>query len=486
MTTTDTAAAPGVEEPQAAPDVLGEADAAARLAASTPGAVVAAAGRDPETGLPTRWHAYLVPEGLRTTDHRLFRVGSGIWRALPLALEWNREGNDHSKAVLVGKVETVERDDQGRLYSTGPFDLATEEGREAARLCDEEMLRWVSPVYELLASELVEFGVGGGSGDPFLDDLFGIGGGDDYDWYEEITSYRIMSVTMVTHPAFPQSVVAPEDKPLPEVEPMGEAPTVSPGVVAAAHAAGVDLLAPPAYFFEDPVVPCPTPTVVTNEGRVLGHLALWGVEHTAFPNTKIFAPRSRSGYAYATTGPARRTAEGTDVKVGHITLGTGHADLGFGYHETARHYDDTGTCVADVVWGEDQFGIWFSGALRPGVTPEQILVLRASALSGDWREIGGGLELVAALCVNVPGFPIVASGLVAAAEILAGPRVAYRHADEEKVPTALVAAGIVTHDPARSLALRLVALESQVASLRQAVEPALAASVEALRARLPQ
>jgi hypothetical protein len=40
------------------------------------------------------------------------------------------------------------------------------------------------------------------------------------------------------------------------------------------------------------------------------------------------------------------------------------------------------------------------------VTEEQVRALRASALSGDWRRHGTGLELMAALCVNVAGFPI--------------------------------------------------------------------------------
>lgn len=476
MTTTETPAPAGTDQP----DVLAEANAAARLAAAPPGTIVAAAGRDPETGLPTHWHAYLVPEGLRTTDHRLFRVGSGIWRELPLALEWNREGNDHSKAVLVGKTEAIERDSSDRLYGTGPFDLATEDGREAARLCDEEMLRWVSPVYELLSSELVEFGIGGGSGDPFLDELFGFGGGDDYDWYEEITSYRIMSVTMVTHPAFPQSVIAPQDKELPEVEPMGEAPTVAPGVVAST--APVDLTAPPGYFFSNPTLPLATPTTITQERRVLGHLALWDTPHTAFPNSKVFAPHSQRDYAYAMTGRLV-TAEGDEIAVGHITLGCGHADLNDDHHSAAAHYDHVGTCVADVVFGEDSIGIWFSGALRPGVTDEQVRILRASALSGDWRLIGGHLELVAALCVNVPGFPIVASGAEGQVLIL-GPRAGQRGQDAQQRQVSLVAAGIVPHDPGRAVVLRLLALEQEVRTLRHVMEPGLTASVAALRSRL--
>ena len=80
------------------------------------------------------------------------------------------------------------------------------------------------------------------------------------------------------------------------------------------------------------------------------------------------------------------------------------------------HYDNTGTAVADVAVGEDEFGIWVAGAIRPGATPSQVEALSRSSLSGDWRRIGGNLELVAALSVNTPGFPlaVVASGRVEA------------------------------------------------------------------------
>lgn len=82
-----------------------------------------------------------------------------------------------------------------------------------------------------------------------------------------------------------------------------------------------------------------------------------------------------------------------------------------------RHYDDTRSAVADVTAGEDAYGIWVAGALRPGLAPEQIRAFRASNPSGDWRPVDGNrLELVAVCMVNVPGFPVarsvVASGHV--------------------------------------------------------------------------
>lgn len=80
------------------------------------------------------------------------------------------------------------------------------------------------------------------------------------------------------------------------------------------------------------------------------------------------------------------------------------------------HYDNTGFQVAHVAVGEDEFGIWFSGALMPSVTEEQKRILRATPLSGDWRPFGGSLELVAALAVNQPGFTMAPVSLAASGD----------------------------------------------------------------------
>jgi hypothetical protein len=118
-----------------------------------------------------------------------------------------------------------------------------------------------------------------------------------------------------------------------------------------------------------------------------------------------------------------RTDEG-DIQVGQLTLAGGHASLQASADEAIKHYDDTASAVADVVAGEDQFGIWVAGSLRPDVTPSQIRAFRASSPSGDWRPINGRLELVAVCQVNVPGFPIAraitASGGVPGALVAAG------------------------------------------------------------------
>jgi hypothetical protein len=175
-------------------------------------------------------------------------------------------------------------------------------------------------------------------------------------------------------------------------------------------------VAPPDTWFEDPKLDGPTPLTVDDDGHVYGHIATFDVAHIGLPG-KVHAPKSRTDYAYFKTG-ALRVASGRDVNVGQLTLAGGHAPLAANAGAAVAHYDQTASAVADINVGEDRYGIWAAGALRPDIKPEQVRTLRASAPSGDWRPIGGSLELVAICQVNVPGFPVtrarVASGAITA------------------------------------------------------------------------
>lgn len=195
----------------------------------------------------------------------------------------------------------------------------------------------------------------------------------------------------------------------------GEDPNA--GILSTITAGGFPV-APPDKWFENPALPGPTPMVVDDDGRVYGHIATWGESHIGMAGS-VKAPHSPSNYAYFRTG-AVKTEGGNLVSVGHLTLSGGHADTRLDHRAAVKHYDDTNSAVADVAAGEDQYGIWAAGALRPDVTPEQVRAFRASPPSGDWRVIGGNLELVAACCVNVPGFVNVrAEARVASGAILA-------------------------------------------------------------------
>ncbi len=164
---------------------------------------------------------------------------------------------------------------------------------------------------------------------------------------------------------------------------------------------------PPAEWFADPKFNALTPLTIDENGRVYGHGAAWGTCHTSFVDTCTTPPREPSGeHAYYRLGEVL-CADGSRVAVGSITLGTGHAPIrSITSSQAAEHYDNTGTAVALVASGEDQFGIWVAGAIRTGTPEARVAELRGAALSGDWRRIGGALRLVAFLAVNRPGFPI--------------------------------------------------------------------------------
>ena len=183
---------------------------------------------------------------------------------------------------------------------------------------------------------------------------------------------------------------------------------------------------PPKAWFENPKLAHKTRLTVTDEGHVYGHLAAWGECHRDVAMREcVLAPRSQQGYAPFHLGTVL-TAEGEEVPVGKIVMDTRHANINLGYAAAALHYDNTGDEIAVIRCGEDEHGIWFSGAVVPEATPHKVAKLRRSPLSGDWRRERGSLELTAALAVNAPAFPV--------------------YSIEDDVQMALVAAGSVWVD----------------------------------------
>jgi len=383
----------------------------------------------------------VIPEGIESGDGRKFRKDSINLRELPLPLMWQiKTGEGHMGSVVVGRIETMERVEQGIGNAKGVFDTG-EYGKEAERLVREGFIRGVSADMDMFEAQEEELKAG--------EDKPGKVGNGKMD----ITKARVMGVTMVPKPAFQECKIflveeeneIQEDDVIPDgvyVEDVDPAEAAS--LVACGFVAGAIPVTPPKSWFVNPELKKATPLTVTDEGQVFGHIAAWHVDHIGLAyGTK--PPRSKSKYAYFHTGVVR-TDDGTDVPVGQLTLAGGHASLEASAAAAARHYDDTGSAVSDVHAGEDAYGIWVAGALRPSATPEQIRALRASAPSGDWRPIKGALELVAVCQVNVPGFPI-ARARVASGQVMA-----------------LVAAGASTlakmkSDPVSELAARVQKLE---------------------------
>lgn len=148
------------------------------------------------------------------------------------------------------------------------------------------------------------------------------------------------------------------------------------------------------------------PMRITEEGQVYGHIAGWNTCHSTWADQCTIAPHSATGYSHFLLGEVL-TDTGL-VPVGSLTIGGGHANGSLRMRPAIEHYDNATAAFADVSVGEDEFGIWFAGWVRPGTSEEMIHAARASKLSGDWRRnvSTSSMEMIAALAVNVPGFAV--------------------------------------------------------------------------------
>jgi hypothetical protein len=331
----------------------------------------------------------IAKEGQPTVDGRIFDKDSISWREPPIPFMFIRSNDPsgrggHKSSVAVAAITDIwkEKDEEGfaTVYGRGYFSM-DEEGQNARNLIKEGVISGVSAdVGGAVVEELAE------EGDPDIDGGLRI--------TRRIKSGEIVAVTGLPIPAFDDMKVS---------------------VTAAAVPDG---WAPPKAWFSNPGFVEPTALTVTADGRVMGHVAVWGTCHVGHRDRCVTPPRSKSNYQYFNVGQVL-TAEGEAVSVGRLTAGTGHAALEFGANPAAAHYDHTGWAAAFVHSGEDEHGIWVSGAVSPNATPEQVATLRAAAVSGDWRSVNGALEMVAVLAVNSPGFPVPRpkAGLIAGAQI---------------------------------------------------------------------
>lgn len=173
----------------------------------------------------------------------------------------------------------------------------------------------------------------------------------------------------------------------------------------AAVTAGAAAPLPPLDWFRQPDLDRLTPLTISDTGRVFGHIAGWDTCHVGLPGC-VTPPRSMSSYAYFHVG-AQETADGITLPVGTLVAGPTHCrDLQASFQAAQQHYDDPDAAVAKVMAGEDEHGIWVAGWMLPEAKEEAVRIFRSSPVSGDWRPIGGSLELIATCSVNAPGFPV--------------------------------------------------------------------------------
>lgn len=379
------------------------------------------------------WRAILAVEGSPTGDGRYFEPGSFTWRNLPLTLLYmpaTDEGHDGS--FPIGSVLTIERVEVGlgvaHIIGTGDFaDSTLPEVLEAQRMVREGHVTGLSVDTILKRYRLAPFDEGVSlvtedgqpvpPADPSLEEQYEAQDeGGAWVQIENVVTLRVQSAEIHAATVVPAGAFAEA-----QIEAVGQ--DARPALVAAA-VTPPEL--PPAEWFRDPGLERPTALTITQDGRIFGHLAAWGTCHIGMPGC-FTPPRSATDYALFRLGEVATTGGG--VAVGQITMATGHADLTASAHRAREHYDDTGVAVADVAAGEDPHGIWIAGAVRPGLDAGQVAALRAAKLSGDWRRYNGSLEMVAALAVNVPGFPV--------------PRGEFEPGEYEDEQVSLVAAGAV-------------------------------------------
>lgn len=394
------------------------------------------------------WEGVIAREGEQTGDGRLIEVGALRWDELPIPLRVAfKDVGGHDGAEVCGRIEAVERRDNGDIYATGTFDLGSAVGTEAYRQVSEKMSNGVSidtddVTFRIMAKADLAAADDDTEGSPEADEegRVKVASMSSSDEVTVIESARLRAATLVAVPAFASArVYAAGQAPAPaEPSESGEnadseadfarSEDADPLNRDALIAAAIPT-APPESWFKDPGLTSPTALVIEDDGRVYGHIAAWGTCHIGQIGKCVEPPTSPSNYAYFRTG-ALQTAEGTSVAVGHLTMDTGHAGPRDSASQAAAHYDNTGYVFADVAAGEDAYGIWVAGSLRPGIPAERVRVARSAPISGDWRTIRGSLELVGALAVNVPGFPVPRPrGLLASGEV-----------------KSLLASGVVAHD----------------------------------------
>lgn len=367
------------------------------------------------------WHGVLAPEGDPSGDARQFAIKALTSRDLPLPLKaMFIDDEGHKGSVVVGRIDAIFRDG-GLIKANGVWDI-TEDAEKARGMIERKMWRGVSVDLDAAEGEVVEASEGGKGS-------------------IEFSAGRVCSATLCAIPAFAEAFIrngsweqfANDPMPSGEMVEIPDWPGAAPAL--ALVAAGGPKLS--VEYFKNPMLTEPTPMSLGEDGHIFGHLAAWEACHIAY-EVCTTAPSSATDYAYFLTGQV--FSDAGPVAVGQITLGGGHADEKLGMRAAMAHYDNVSTAVADITVGEDDYGIWFSGKLRDGLTDKQVHQLFAAGPSGDWRGVRfrgmESLEMVAAHAVNVQGFPI--------------PRT--RFAMEGTRQVSLTAAGILAMDQAAEFA----------------------------------
>jgi hypothetical protein len=175
---------------------------------------------------------------------------------------------------------------------------------------------------------------------------------------------------------------------------------------------------------------------------------------------------SAAEYSYFMSGGTVTSREGERVKVAPIALYGGHADTDpdLDWRQVSAFYDDPAKVGCYVTIVDDEIGPFVSGFVKPGLADADVIALQAASISGDWRWITDGRELVGACAVNTPGFNVTLADGSKLAD-LPGP---HARAFGAEVRTLIAARGT----------------QEVAAAKRKTLTPATVAELQALTARL--
>jgi hypothetical protein len=386
----------------------------------------------------TRFRTMLAPINASTGDGRRFASGGITLADLPMPFEWARarEGG-HDGAVAVGaiqeaKVMSVKDALAGDWISPEAakgMDQAAEAVFARGVMFDdasrEDMPRLAEDVAE--AMHLATNGTLGPSVDLDSFEATPVMAGSDeplsWEMVEEymeandgaeppiellITAGRVRAATLVSIPAFAETARPFE---LLDAETAdGEAAADTAELHALVASRGRAL--PEVGLFALPALAGPTPiTWDWDNGRVFGHIATWATCHVGYEGVCVTPPREDETYAWFNRYGVE-TADGGTISTGRITVGGRHAGLALSASAAMNAYDGK-TVAAHVRAYADAYGIVVAGAISPELSGQDRAVLDRRKVSGDWREIGGGLSLVEVLALSPgprahsePGFPV--------------------------------------------------------------------------------
>lgn len=387
----------------------------------------------------TRWRGLLAPLGTSTGDGRRFQASGVTHRDLPLPLKWQRvDEGGHDTSVVVGMCDTIEIADTGAWGEGELFDDVdpAEMPRLAEDVAEAKLLTAkgvIGPSVDAGAAEAIM--VEAGSDEPISEERMeeiwqeAWDSGEDPKLEVLFTAYEIAAATLVTVPAFaecgPFELLTPTDgaesaegEPVGAGQAAGTAATDSGLLVALVAAAGP---VAPADWFTDPGLQQVTPITVTGDGRIFGHIAEFSTCHVGIRELCITPPTSVHAYAHFHRYTTTTCGRDLPVPAGRLTAAHGtltgacaccpgiddHACNQLSLGATIAHYD-RGRAVAYVVAGEDAMGIWVAGVVAPEADDRDRALLARQKVSGDWRDVAGGLELVEVLALNreKPGFPL--------------------------------------------------------------------------------